>query len=201
MKHHIENEELKRFKKYLWNLRSKDIIVEFYVDSQLDDSSEFLLINYGLVQTDKNGNVISSNDSSYQSYYRRLASKDNVKYYQVLFDTRGQPQRKFYITDKSLEFKIENDKLVLSWISLSNEKKELKIRYKDSSLVLTDEAINSRYFSLSRSMPKKEKVNIIPKNIDSYKDQNIEIEEYKRKLKEEKKRKRLAEKNINKENK
>lgn len=194
MKHHIENEELKRFKKYLWNLRSKDIIVEFYVDSQLDDSSEFLLINYGLVQTDKNGNVISSNDSSYQSYYRRLASKDNVKYYQVLFDTRGQPQRKFYITDKSLEFKIENDKLVLSWISLSNEKKELKIRYKDSNLVLTNEAINSRYFSLSRSMPKKEKVNIIPKNIDSYKDQNIEIEEYKRKLKEEKKRKRLLEK-------
>ena len=110
MKHHIKSETLKDFKKFMWNLRSKNVQIEFYINDKLDNKinhDEQLLLNYGIVQTDKNGNIISSNDSSYNYYYRRLAENDKWEYYQLTFDFKGKPQIKIYLINRNLEFKYD----------------------------------------------------------------------------------------------
>lgn len=151
MKHHIDSPILKELKNYLWNMRSQFINVDFYIDDNQEIKNEnFRLLNYGIIQLDKDGNVISSKDSSYNYYYKRKAKNDTTQYYYLTLDFKQQPQCKIAILSKDLNLDVdkENKTVTLTWTSLDKNHKKLVIT---STVELSTEMVNSRDFSLTRN--------------------------------------------------
>ena len=133
MKHHIKSKVLKDFKKFLWDLKLRPINFKFIINGNIDaDFTNIELVNYGMVQTDKDGNIISSNDSSYNYHYRRLAEKDKYEYYQFLLCLKHTASAKYYIINRDLNLDISNDaKAILTWTSLKGDKKEIIVERVD----------------------------------------------------------------------
>lgn len=128
MKHHIKSKILKDFKKFLWFYKLRPINFKFIVDGNIE--SEFTnieFVNYGMIQTDGEGHVISSNDSSYNYHYRRLAEKDEYEYYQFLLCLKHTPAKKYYIINRDLSLDVNEEKHLakLTWTSLNGNKKEI----------------------------------------------------------------------------
>jgi len=151
MKHHIDSPILKELKNYLWNMRSQFVTLEFYINNEQEFKKENIrLLNYGIIQTDRDCNVISSNDSSYNYHFRRKAKSDPIQYYILTLDAKQEAQTKVAIisTDLNLEVNKDNKTLTLTWTSLDKESKKLIII---SSVDLSTEMVNSRDFSLTRN--------------------------------------------------
>lgn len=134
MKHHINSSVLKDFKALLFKLKDdrnkrdrQRVNVVFKMNDEVDRIEDIVIVNYGCVQTDKNGNIISSSDNSYNFHYRRLAEKDKWEYYHVTLDFRKHPQLRVYVINRDLKLINEDNVFGIKWTSLNGDKKELLI--------------------------------------------------------------------------
>lgn len=138
MKHHIDSKVLKDFKKVLWDLKLHQINFKFIVDGNIEKQYDNIqLVNYGMIQTDKNGKDISSTDSSY--YYARkrgtIKNNDKYEYYQFLLCLKKTPSEKYYIINRDLQLYYLDNGAHITWTSVNGQHKEIIV----SEMIMEDE--------------------------------------------------------------
>lgn len=157
MKHHISSSELKLLKKYLWNMRSQIVNIQFYVNDELqEDHHDIRLLNYGIIQTDENENVLSDKKKIVRVNYHNRKVPEYIKeseldFFILSLDVKGYPQISYHIVSTGLTMNVdtENKTITVEWKSLKGESRKLVIV---STVELSTVAQNSRNFSMTRNL-------------------------------------------------
>jgi len=102
MKHHVKIQELKQFKKVLFDLRHKKINFKFFVDDKLVTDYTNELINYGMVPEEENK-------------------------FQFMLCLKKQPSEMYAIYANEINFEQKDNLVILKWTSIDGNNKRIEV--------------------------------------------------------------------------